>query len=84
MDDNIQLERKRSNAQKKLSKEGKLTHQLKLAIERTETLEELKELLAPLQTKRRTLAAQARENGLEPIADALWLNSVSEVKSFSH
>ena len=67
-DAHAQLERKRANAQKKLEKDGVLTRELNRAIARMETPEELKELLAPFQTKRRTKAAKAREQGLEPIA----------------
>ena len=77
-DAHAQLERKRANAQKKLEKDGVLTRELNRAIDRMETPEELKELLAPFQTKRRTKAAKAREQGLEPIADAVWHDRVSE------
>ena len=79
-DADTQLQRKRDNAQKKLEKEGLLTRVLKNEIQRTESLEELKELLAPFHTKKKTLAAQARDNGLEPIADAVWFDRASEVR----
>ena len=80
IDAGIQLQRKRHSAQKKLEKEGLLTRELTLAVQRTETLEELKEILAPFHTKKRTLAAQARDNGLAPVADAVWFDRASEVR----
>lgn len=79
-DANTQLQRRIDSVQKKLQKDGALTQELKLAIQHTETLEELKEVLVPYETKKGTLAAQAREHGLEPIADTLWLDEASEVR----
>ena len=79
-DANTQLQQKRDSGQKKLQKDGLLTRELTVAIQRTETLEELKELLAPFKTRKGTLAGQAREHGLEPIADALWFDQASDVR----
>jgi uncharacterized protein len=52
--------------------QGKLTDELKAAIEGTFDKSELEDLYLPYRPKRRTKATIARDRGLEPLADYLW------------
>ncbi|MGW9402943.1 Tex family protein [Arthrobacter sp. NPDC055585] len=54
--------------------QGKLTGELRAAVEAAETKSRLEDIYLPYKTKRRTKAAIAREAGLEPLADALLSN----------
>ncbi|MDR3607536.1 MAG: Tex-like N-terminal domain-containing protein [Oligoflexia bacterium] len=52
--------------------QGKLTDELKSKIGSTFQLEELDDIYLPYKLKRKTKAQQAREAGLEPLADWIW------------
>ncbi len=52
--------------------QGKLTDELRAAIEKTLDKAELEDLYLPYRPKRRTKATIAREKGLEPLADYIW------------
>jgi uncharacterized protein len=55
-----------------IAEQGKLTDELKSAIEKTFDKSELEDLYLPYKPKRRTKATIAREKGLEPLATYLW------------
>jgi protein Tex len=55
-----------------IAEQGKLTEELKSAIEKTFDKSELEDLYLPYKPKRRTKATIAREKGLEPLALYLW------------
>lgn len=55
-----------------IADQGKLTDDLRAAIERTLDRGELEDLYLPYRPKRRTKATIARERGLEPLADYMW------------
>jgi len=55
-----------------IAEQGKLTDELKTAIEKTFDKSELEDLYLPYKPKRRTKATIAREKGLEPLATYLW------------
>lgn len=57
-----------------IQSQGKLTDQLRTAIEAADTKSRLEDIYLPYKTKRRTKAQIAREAGLEPLADALLAN----------
>ena len=57
---------------KSIDEQGKLSPELRLAIEAASTKQELEDLYLPYKPKRRTKAMIAREAGLEPLALALW------------
>ena len=67
----------------KIEDQGKLTPDLKSAIENATKLQELEDLYLPYKQKKRTRAQIARERGLEKLADILLAqekaNSVVEV-----
>jgi protein Tex len=59
----------------KIDEQGKLTGELRTAIEKTTKLQELEDLYLPYKQKKRTRAQIAREKGLEPLAAAILLQS---------
>ncbi len=59
--------------------QGKLTPALKLEIEQADSLKRLDDLYLPFRPKRRSRATMAKERGLEPLADAIWGQTVSEL-----
>lgn len=54
-----------------IEEQGKLTEELKTAIERAVKLQEVEDLYRPYKQKRRTRATMAKEKGLEPLAQYL-------------
>ncbi len=57
---------------KSIEAQGKLTPELRAAIEAAPSKQELEDLYLPYKQKRRTKGQIAREAGLEPLADALF------------
>lgn len=55
-----------------IESQGKLTPELRKEIERADTLKRLDDLYLPFRPKRTSRAAQARERGLGPLAEAVW------------
>ena len=62
----------------KIEEQGKLTDELKNAIEQAQKLQELEDLYLPYKQKKRTRASVARERGLEPLANAILLQQTTE------
>ncbi len=54
-----------------IEEQGKLTDELRTAIEAAATMTALEDLYAPYKKKRRTRAMVAREKGLEPLAELI-------------
>jgi uncharacterized protein len=65
------LDERRLAVLKSIQEQGKLTPELKAAIEAAETMTALEDLYAPYKPKRRTRAMAAREKGLEPLAEMI-------------
>jgi len=59
---------------KAIDEQGKLTPALLAALHAASTKQELEDLYLPFKLKRRTKGQLAREAGLEPLADALFVN----------
>jgi uncharacterized protein len=57
---------------KSIEAQGKLADELKQAIETAEHPKRLEDLYLPFKPKRKSLAAEAKERGLEPAALAIW------------
>ncbi len=74
----------RSLAQRKeeilnsIEAQGKLTEELKEAVENASTLAEAEDLYRPYKQKRRTRATVAKEKGLEPLALAIFAQDGSD------
>ena len=67
-----ELHERRAVILKSIEEQGKLTPDLRAAIEAAPTKQELEDLYLPYKPKRRTKAQIAREFGVEPLADQLW------------
>ncbi|MGW9504965.1 Tex family protein, partial [Streptomyces albidoflavus] len=66
-----ELEERRTAVLESVAEQGKLTDELRAAIEAAETKARLEDIYLPFKPKRRTKAQIAREAGLEPLADSL-------------
>jgi uncharacterized protein len=60
-----------------IQSQGKLTDELRGAIQAAETFQRLEDLYLPFKPKKRTPAAEARDKGLEPLARAVWQDAES-------
>ncbi|MBQ3067222.1 MAG: RNA-binding transcriptional accessory protein, partial [Clostridia bacterium] len=67
------LEEKKQQVIKSIDEQGKLTDELKLAIENAETQVAVDDLYRPYRPKRKTRAIVAKEKGLEPLANIILL-----------
>ena len=67
-----ELEDRRAAVLKSIDEQGKLTPELRAAIESVPTKQELEDLYLPYKPKRRTKGMIAREAGIEPLADRLF------------
>src|SRR5690554_2944861 len=67
-----ELEDRRGTILNSIEEQGKLTDELRTAIEAADTKNRLEDLYLSYKPKRRTKAQIAKEAGLEPLADALF------------
>lgn len=67
-----EISRKQQHLISEITSQGKLSDELKTAIERSSDLDRLEDLYAPFKLKRQTLGVQARDAGLGVLADYLW------------
>ena len=59
-----------------IEEQGKLTPELRAAIEAAETLQQVEDLYLPYRPKRRTRATIARERGLAPLAELMLAQEI--------
>ena len=69
------LEERKEEVIRLIDEQGKLTDELKLAIEKCEIMSELEDIYRPYKQKKRTRATIAKEKGLEPLATIIYLQS---------
>jgi uncharacterized protein len=69
------LEEKKEQVLRSIEEQGKLTEDLKKAIEEAETQARVDDLYLPYRPKRRTRATIAKEKGLEPLAMLILLQN---------
>jgi len=67
-----ELEERRDTVLRSIEEQGKLTPELRAAIDAAATKQDLEDLYLPYKPRRRTKGQIARENGIEPLADALF------------
>ena len=67
-----ELHERRAAVLKSIESQGKLTPELRAAIDAAPNKQELEDLYLPYKPKRRTKGMIAREFGIEPLADQLW------------
>jgi protein Tex len=67
-----------------VEEQGKLSQELRGALERAATKAELEDLYRPYKPKRRTRATIAAERGLLPLAELLWSGTRSDAELAAH
>jgi protein Tex len=81
-----ELAERRASVLESIESQGKLTPELRAAIEAAPTKQELEDLYLPYKQKRRTKGQIAREAGIEPLADKLFadpsLSPLDEAAAF--
>lgn len=81
-----ELEERRAAVLKSIDEQGKLTPELRAAVETAPTKQELEDIYLPYKPRRRTKGMIAREAGLEPLADRLFadpsLTPLTEAAAF--
>ncbi|MCE8509111.1 RNA-binding transcriptional accessory protein [Ruegeria pomeroyi] len=78
-----ELEARRETILGSIRDQGKLTDALSLSIARAETKAQLEDIYLPYKPKRRTKAMIARENGLEPLAEAILADRRAEPETLA-
>ncbi len=73
-----ELEERRAAVLASIDGQGRLTPELRAAIETAPTKQELEDLYLPYKPKRRTKAMVAREAGIGPLADRLFADPMLE------
>lgn len=69
----FELDERRATVLESITKQGKLTDELKQKIDAAETMAVLEDLYLPYKPKRRTRATIAKEKGLEPLAQMIFV-----------
>lgn len=69
------LESRKEEIIRLIDEQGKLTDELKQAIEKAEILSELEDIYRPYKQKKRTRATIAKEKGLELLSNIIYLQS---------
>lgn len=72
-----ELDKRRESILSSLEERKLLTDELKAKIDASETLATLEDIYLPFRPKKRTKATIAKERGLEPFADLLWMQESS-------
>ena len=72
------LEERREQVLSSIEEQGKLTEELKQKILDAKTMVAVEDLYLPYRPKRKTRAGIAREKGLEPLADLIWMQLLRE------
>ncbi len=78
-----ELEARRTTITESIENQGKMTDELAGKIAAVTTKSELEDLYLPYKPKRRTRAMIARENGLQPLADAIFENRSADPESLA-
>ena len=69
------LEKRKEEILKSIEEQGKLTEELKVQINNASILSEVEDIYRPYKQKKRTRATIAKEKGLEPLANIIYLQS---------
>jgi uncharacterized protein len=73
-----ELDERRAAVLKSIDEQGRLTPELRAAIERCESKAILEDLYRPFKPRRRTRATIAQERGLGPLAELLWAGETTD------
>jgi uncharacterized protein len=83
MEQLVALDDRRSAIVKSLEERKLMTDILRAKIDKAETINALEDIFAPFRPKRRTRATIAKEKGLEPLADFIEANLITQVVDLS-
>lgn len=72
------LEERKEEVIRLIDEQGKLTEELKADILAAEVLQRVEDLYKPFKQKKSTRASKAKERGLEPLAEILWKQELTE------
>ena len=72
------LEARKETVLRSIEEQGKLTDELSARIEAATTLQAVEDLYLPYKPKRRTRATVARERGLEPLAETMLAQELTQ------
>ncbi|MEW5960991.1 MAG: Tex family protein, partial [Chloroflexota bacterium] len=72
------LEARKETVLNSIEEQGKLTDELRRRIESADTLQGVEDLYLPYKPRRRTRATVARERGLEPLAQTMLAQAVTQ------
>ncbi|MEI6410847.1 MAG: Tex family protein [Bacteroidota bacterium] len=75
-----ELDKRRDTILQSIEEQGKLTPELRKAIEAATSMTELEDLYLPYRPKRKTRASMAIEKGLEPLAKRLFAQKDKDVE----
>ncbi|MBX2889948.1 MAG: RNA-binding transcriptional accessory protein [Saprospiraceae bacterium] len=78
-----ELDKRREAILQSIEEQGKLTPELRKAIEGAATMTELEDLYLPYRPKRKTRASVAIEKGLEPLAKRIFAQKDKEVETIA-
>ncbi|MCB0496497.1 MAG: RNA-binding transcriptional accessory protein [Cyclobacteriaceae bacterium] len=78
-----ELDKRREAILKSIEEQGKLTDELKSAIDGAKTMSELEDMYLPYKPKRKTRALVAREKGLEPLALKILEQNTGDVEEWA-
>ena len=67
------LEERKQEVVNSIDGQGKLTDEIVIALETAQTLAEVEDIYRPYKQKKRTRATIAKEKGLEPLADIIYI-----------
>lgn len=71
------LDKRREEVRSSIEAQEKLTDEITAQLEKAATLAEIEDIYRPFKPKRKTRASVARENGLEPLAQAVYLQTAN-------
>lgn len=80
----LELAKRKEAILKAISEQGKLTEDLKSAIEKTYNTTELEDIYLPFKIKRKTKAETARQLGLEPLAKIIMSQKDFNIENKAH
>lgn len=72
------LQKRKEEIAGSIEEQGKLTPELAAAIDKAATLQEAEDLYLPYKQKKKTRASVAKEKGLEPLANKIYLQLDTE------
>lgn len=72
------LEEKREQVKNTITEQGNMTEELEQKLFLAETMTEIEDIYRPFRPKRRTRATIAKEKGLEPLAEFIWLQMITD------